>query len=181
MKDYTGLRCEELYAVVSARQKAALSMHCDLIALYDFLALEGFKELQEKQYKSESKEHIKLIEHFIETHDRLIYVDSAEQHKEYVKVIPTDWHKYTRFDVTPQARKKQIVDSFTLWLDWERETKEILCGVAAEMLKQGYIADYDFIVKYIVDVSEEIKEITSLILELKAVEYDEVYLQELQK
>lgn len=176
MVDYTGKKCEELYSIINARQIAAVMMHSDLVALYAFLSLDGFTKLQCKQYKDESKTHIKLLEYCINRHNKL----PAEMELKRVPILPQDWGKYTRQDVTPQARKKQVMESLTVWLEWEKETVEILSGAAKAMFEQGYIADYEFLVPYIVDTIKEVQEITDLLASLKAVDYDEIYLQDLQ-
>lgn len=178
MKSYEGRKCDELYKIISARQLIAVMMHSDLMELFAFLSLDEFEKEQCEQCKEEFEEHLKLVKHYGDLHNKLLCTEINNNDR--VNVFPQDWQKYTKFDVTTQARKKMVMESFNKWLDWEKETCEILSGVAYEFMHQGLMSDYDFVMKYVRDVTKEIKHVSKLVLSMKATDYDEVYIQDMQ-
>ncbi len=179
MKNFDGKQPEELYAIISARQIVAVMFHSDLFEMFNFLALDKFACEQKQQCKEEFMGHLKFVEHYNKYYNKLM--NDNNQAYARVDILPSEWSKYTRSDVTPQVRKKAITEAFTKWLDWEKETCEILSGIAYEFLKQQNVVDYEFIKCYIKDVKKEIQEITNIILELKITDYDEMHILEMQK
>ena len=97
--------------------------------------------------------------------------------KEY---IPKDWINYSRFDVNSQLRRQYVEKSMAEYCDWEKETKCCLECWAKELLDMGMVADFEIVGKLVSDVGKELKCLERLVLKLKAVDFDPVYIVEAQ-
>ena len=97
--------------------------------------------------------------------------------KEY---IPNDWKNYSRFDVNSQLRRQYVEKSMAEYWDWEKETKCYLEGWGKELLVLGMVADFEIIKELVCNVDKELKCLERLILKLKSVDYDHVYITEIQ-
>lgn len=169
--DYT-----EAYSAVSAHQQEALAFHCDMANLFDFLGLRGFKRMHEYQLFAESIDHRRLDRYYLNHHGALIPL----QEKDYVPVIPSDWYKYTRADVTPSIRKQYVQKAVEQYRDWECETKDLYEATAKQLLDWGMIADFNLISSFVKDVDLELKYLERLCIELKSVEYSSEYIEVMQ-
>lgn len=168
--------CRTIFMNISTRQIQALMFHGKLADLYDFLGLMGFKRLHEYQYLVESAGMRGIHRYYINHHNKLLEDDSIND----PDVIPKEWIRYTRFDVTPQVRKQATEKSFEQYQQWETETKMIYEGYAKQLLENGFVADYNKVMSLVKDVDQELKTLDRLIIELKSVSYDPIYLATIQ-
>lgn len=175
-KQVKDMNCREIFQFINARQIAALMFHDQMADTYDFLGLNGFKRLHEYQYFAESAEHRGLKRYFINHHNKLL--ESAKIPTK--KVIPEDWTKYDRFDVTAQIRKQHIEKSFEMYENWESDTKEIYEYCAKCLFDLGRIADFEKVKELICDVDMELKCLDRLLIELKSVDFNNVYMETIQ-
>ena len=169
--------CSEIYDVLNSHQLMALSFHDDMTDLFDFLGLEGFKCMHEYQYYSESDGHNTLKEYYLNHHDKLL----SDEDLESIKVIPEDWYRYRKSEVTPSIRKQAVQKAMKQYKDWETDTKALYERCAGYLLEWNKIADFNTVNCFIKDVDEELENLNKLCTELEAVEYDDEYMMYMQK
>lgn len=168
--------CKEIFAAVNRRQITALMFHDDMADLFDFLGLRGFKRMHEYQFFEESAEHRALKRYYLNHHGELI----PEEELDRFEVIPSDWYKYTRMDVSAPVRKQAVQRAMEQYHDWESETKELYEACAKYLLDWGAIADFNKICDLVKDVDMELKYLERLCIELKSVDYSAEYIGVMQ-
>lgn len=110
-------------------------------------------------------------------HNRLLDINDPGQPD---PVIPPTWYNYTRLDINPQLVRQHVESSFDEYRNWEEETKKQLEDYAKALIEMGHIADAEQINRLIQDVSKELQELYSVLVRLKAVDYDIVYILDIQ-
>lgn len=172
LSEFDPQSCKDIYAAIAARQTEALMFHDDMADLFDFLGLRGFKRMHEYQFFSESAERRTLKRYYLNHHGELI----PELELKKVEVIPSEWHKYTRTDVTPTVRKQAVQRAMEMYYDWEDETKELYEKCACYLSNWGRFADFNKVNSLIEDVDMELKYLERLCIELSAVDYSAEYI-----
>lgn len=168
--------CEEVYKLISSRQSTALMFHDNMADLFDFLGLNGFKRMHEYQYLVESAEHRALKRYYLNHHGKLL----PEEEPHPVSVIPSDWYKYTRMDVTSSVRRQAVKTAFEQYYEWEAETKELYSTAAVHLMNWHKVADFNKVNGLLMDVDKELKYLERLIIRMSSVDYDPVYVDTLQ-
>lgn len=175
-KQVKDMTCREIFQFINMRQISALMFHDQMADTYDFLGLMGFKRLHEYQYFAESAEHRGLKRYFINHHNKLLNTGKIEA----TNIVPEGWEKYDRFDVTSSIRKQYVEKSFEMYESWESDTKEIYEYCAKSLLDMGHIADFVKIKELICDVDMELKTLDRMLIELKSVDFNDVYIATIQ-
>lgn len=166
----------EVYSAINARQITALMFHDEMADLFDFLGLKGFKRMHEYQFLSESIEHRKLKRYYLNHHNKLL----EDTELVPVAVLPDDWVKYTRMDVTASIRKQAVQKAMEDYHTWESGTKALYEKCATMLMNWGHIADFSQICCLIEDVDHELKCLERLHIELKSVDYSMEYIMDMQ-
>lgn len=175
--DFTPEDCREVFSVIDARQIVALMFHDQMADYFNFLGLDGFKCMHEYHHLDESICRRKTKRYFIKHHNKLI-----EEAKVYdPNVIPSEWLKYSQFDVTPQVRIQAVQSGFKRYSEWEEETLDFYQRCATLLFELGNIADYNYVNELIDDVNDELAELHKLWLQLKAMNYDTSYTESIQE
>lgn len=175
-KQVKDMTCREIFQFINMRQISALMFHDQMADTYDFLGLMGFKRLHEYQYFTESAEHRGLKRYFINHHNKLLNTGKIE----VINIIPEGWEKYDRFDVTSTVRQQYVEKSFEMYESWESDTKEIYEYCAKSLLDMGHIADFVKVKELICDVDMELKTLDRMLIELKSVDFNDVYIATIQ-
>lgn len=168
--------CVEIYRLIGSRQITALMFHDAMADLFDFLGLQGFKRMHEYQYIVESAEHRALKRYYLNHHGKLL----PDTEVSPVSVIPSDWYKYTRMDVTSSIRKQAVKTAFEQYYEWESETKELYSTAAVYLMDWHKVSDFNKINGLLMDVDKELKNLERLIIRMSSVDYDPVYVDSLQ-
>ena len=168
--------CESIFKDIVSRQTEALMFHNRMADMYDFLGLMGFKRMHEYQYFAESAGARGTRRYFINHHNKLVMEGAVTE----PKVIPAEWVKYTRFDVTPQVRKQAVERSFEEYNDWESDTKQLYEGYAKQLFEAGFIADYNKVMDLVKDVDQELKYLDRMLIKLRSVSFDAIYVASIQ-
>lgn len=169
--------CKQVYQIVNARQIKALMFHDQMADMFDFLGLMGFKRMHEYQYFVESAEHRSLMRYYINHHNELL----PEAQIEVISIVPQDWVKYSRSDVTQQVRAQYVEKLFDDYCEWENDTKQLLESCAKKLFDAGKISDFNKINCLIKDVDCELKSADRMKIILSAVDYNPVYVASIQE
>ena len=176
-KSISDMTCTEIFQEIGNHQVLAMMFHDQMIDLYDFLNLSGFKRWHKHQYKTESEEFINTKGYFMGAHNKLLRVDDPGQPEQ---VIPDGWYEYTRMDLNPQLVRQHVEASFKSYKSWEEYTKRLYEECSKSLIEMGHIADAEKVNQLINDVSCELKEVYEVMLKLKASNYDIVYILDIQ-
>ena len=176
-KSTEDMTCTEIFQEIGKRQILALMFHDHMRDLYDFLNLSGFKCWHHHQYMTESEEFLKTKHYFMSTHNKLLNIGDTGQPKE---IFPKSWYKYTRIDVTPQLVKQYVEESFNTYKSWEEDTKHMYEDFCKTLKDMGNIADANEVNRLVEDVTCELKMLYKVMLKLRAVGYDVVYILDMQ-
>ena len=175
-KDYTPETCAEVFSALDIRQITALMFHDQMADYFKFLSLDGFAKLHKFQYLEESIDRRKLKEYYIKHHNKLL----EEWEVSDPRVIPQDWLRYTRMDVSSQVRTQSTQSALKKYMDWEEETREILAKSAIVLRELECVSDEQFILCMLKDVDKELECLYKIINKLRAVSYDPVFVMEYQ-
>lgn len=168
--------CKQIYEAINKHQLEAVDFHCQMVSLFDFLNLKGFKALHEYQFMEESLEHMKTKRQFMAHHQRLLR-DGDHKYKEYIE---QDWYENERSQVPTQVREKSVKQAMDSYYKWEHETKEFYEECVKRMMELGCMSDFRMMEDMLNDVSDELKEIERLRTELDGVGYDSNYVFQMQ-
>jgi hypothetical protein len=170
------MNCDEIFTAIIDRQIEALMFHDQMADYFDFMNLHGFKRMHEYQYCTESVEYRKTKRYFINHHSKLIS-DSGVKAKNY---IPADWFNHRREDVSGKLMRQKTEEAFSLYREWEAETLRLYQEYAKMLLDMGHVSDFEKVSCLACDVSCELKKLDRLKLKLSDIDYDGVYIEEIQ-
>lgn len=158
----------EIYKTLSHQMITGLMIHEQLANYYDFLALAGYKRCHEYHYLAESIAYRKVCRYYTNHHNKII----EEVRIDVPEVVPSNWYKYDRQDVDMSTKKGAVKNGIVMWVDWERETKELYQNLYNELLALGEVASANFVASLICDVDHELKIAERHHLKLKSVDFD---------
>lgn len=171
--------CHQIYQAIQERQCAYMAMHCELINLHSFLGLMGFKRIHKYHKLRMAMVEEKIKGYYIDHHNALI-MDVDEVREPHV--IPDDWYKYNRFDVTTTVRGQYVKKAFETYREWLKEDKDKYNLYARALFDLGYMDDFAMIKKCLIcSISEELKRLERLMLMLESVKYSEEYIALIQR
>lgn len=167
----------QIYAEINRRQITAMMLHRELSVMFSFLGLQGFKRWQEYRYKKESDENIKMQFHFIDYDNHLI----PDMNVDAIHIIPNDWYNAENLNVSASTKKSYVNRAMLEWQEWEEETKEVLEHYYMILLKQDRVCDAEYVMCMLKDTSKELKKLERCMNKLKLVDFDTVYIAEIQE
>lgn len=176
-KAISDMTCTEIFQEIGNHQVLAMMFHDQMVDLYNFLNLPGFKRWHKHQYMTESEEFINTKDYFMSAHNQLLRIDDPGQPE---PVIPDGWYGYTRMDLNTQLIRQQVEVSFKSYKSWEEYTKRLYEQCSKALFDMSYIADAEKVNQLINDVSCELKEVYEVMLKLNASNYDIVYILDIQ-
>lgn len=168
---------EEIFSQLISHMIKGLMVHTQLAEYFAFLGLSGFHMEQEYHYIEESRSYRKIFTYYINQFNKLIDENKVDN----PNLIPQNWYKVSRFSVDAVTKRKSIKNGFEEWKKWEIETKQLYEEFYKKVLDLDDISSKLIIEKLIEDVDEELHIINKRILELEDVEYDLIYINEIQK
>ena len=155
--------CYDIFREINDRQVTALMVHDQMADIFWFMQLKGFACMHEYQFLCESMGHRKTKKHYLCEHGKLL-PDGEFKNPE---ILPVDWLKYTKSDVTNQVRLQYIEKTLTTYKTWEHETKEMYEKAICDLMANGSVCDAKFVYFLLEDVSEELKELEDLCAKLR--------------
>lgn len=168
---------EQIFEKIIQHMIKGLMVHEQMADYYDFLNLQGYKRCHEYHCITEACNYRKTCRFYINYYNKLV----PEMPVENPRVIPNTWYNYTRQEVDTSTKRSAVKKGIETWCDWEKETKELYEKCYKELTETGDIKAAKFVEGLICDVSYELKKVYRYHLNLKAVDYDIVYIVESQK
>lgn len=168
---------DEIFECIVNHLTKGVMFHDKMMDLYGFLGLHGFKKMHEYQYFCESISRRK-VKCYVMEHMNVLLEDKPDDAG--LDFIPQSWYEHNRHDIDPNARKQYIGPSFHGYKQWEEETKDLLSYCANELMYMGKMADFNEVMEMVKDVDKEIEKLESLMIKLKAVDFDIQYIMDMQ-
>lgn len=159
---------EEIFSTLATHMVKGLMIHSQISHGFGFLNLRGYQKCHEYHYFEESRNYHNLHNFYVQHYNKMI----EETAPETPQIIPQNWYKYSKSDVDAGTRKNAIKDFMKKWVDWEKETKDLLSANYKELVEQGYIDEAMEIVKYLRDVSDELAHAREKQIDLEIMNYD---------
>ena len=172
-----GMTAKQIFAEINKRQVLALMFHREMSLYYDFLSLVGFKRWHEYQYKEENNDNIRLNHYFIEHNNELI----PEETVSAVQIIPAEWYTVMRTNVGIVTKKNYTVKGMAEYVELEDETKTVYQKYQSMLMAMGRTKDACMVGKLVCGVDDELKRLEKMVENLKFVDYDPIYIAEIQK
>ena len=159
---------EQIFAKLRARMLEGMVFHDEMCKYWSFLNLPEYAENHERHYAEESKGYRELSRYYMEHHNKFIPILPMNR----PDVIPQSWYQAKRQDVDRGTKQSGIKSGIEKWVAWETETKAIYQDCYLSLIENGEPAAAEFVLKYLMDVDEELKCATEKHLTLESVGYD---------
>lgn len=158
-------------------QMDGIIFHSQMVDLYDFLHLKGFRKWQETMVKEEIECTAETQHHFIKRHHMLLppYQKVYENN-----IIPNPWYEQSSMNISKEDIVKETKRSLHEYLNWEKGTLDMLAELSKKLIEHEAYSEYMDIREISEHVAGEIHYIECLMIELESVGYDVVYIQKLQ-
>ena len=167
----------EIFSKIANHMLDGMMTHEELANYYDFLNLKGYKRCHEYHFMDELLNYRMLSRYYINHYNQLIPDLIAKQ----PEVIPNDWYSHNRQDVDPSTIRAYTEKAFTMWVEWEKQTKSLYEECYSQLLSIDEIAAADIVLKLIKDVDKELKKAERHMLHLNAINYDIVAIMDIQE
>lgn len=168
---------EEIFTKLASHMIKGLMIHEELANYYDFLSLKGYQKCHQYHYLDESWGYRKLFHYYVTHFSKLI----IKEDENFENFIPQSWYFHEREDVDCKLRRESIKKGMEIWIAWEKQTKCLYEEMFQKLLQLNKIETAMFLKCYIEDVGEELKKAQQKYLELKAIDYDILYIMECQQ
>ena len=179
---------QQLYSDLINRMKQGVEMHDQLADYYNFLNLPGYQKCHDYQMLCELLTYRKAKNAYMREYNQLVQPNvmmgmtnmgnngGNMNGNNYANVIPTNWYKYTRYDVDASTKRNAVRDGFKRWIDYEKETKQYLTEMAKK-LEQADERDAARKLDFLIDhVEKEIETAEEKMMALENAGYDMNYI-----
>jgi hypothetical protein len=170
------MTCEEVYEEIDKLQKTAMSFHKNMADYFDFLGLMGFKRVHEYHYLKECIQNRRIERYYINHHNELLGEDEVKEED----IIPNDWYKYTRFDVTSSIKQKAIKSALDDYRNLVKNMKEKYSEYVNDLYEMNEVADANLISKLVEYKDRELKCVDRMMIKLNGTDYDMIYIAMIQ-
>lgn len=166
------MELNEIFAKLKAHMLEGMVFHDEMARYYDFLNLPGYRECHKMHYESETEGYRRLCEYYTNHYNMLIPTAPMDR----PDVIPQSWYEYKRTDVDAGTKSSAVKNADRRWVEWEKSTKDLYEDMCVELLNNGEIASSIFLMGYIADVDNEVKEACKNQITHETVGYDLSYI-----
>ena len=166
-----------IFNEIVKHQIEGLMFHEDMAGIMDFMGFHGFKREHEYHALSEFAE-LRGVERYAINH--INYIPNGKGSNRPVEVIPDNWYKASRFEVTENDRKNKVKELYTKWREYEIETKVFYQVKFQELVEIGAIASANKVDCLINAVDQELKCVERKLIEYNSIGWDMMYIMEQQ-
>ena len=158
---------EEMFSHIADNMIKGLMVHSQLVDYFGFLGFEGYQKCHLYHYFDEAKNFKNLGNYYLKHYNKLLAEDCIDN----PNIIPNDWIKYTRQQVSGAVRKTALQAGIEKWVKWEKDTKKLYEQYYNSMISIGEIAAAVELKKIIEDVDYELAGAEQELLELQAIDF----------
>ena len=158
---------QDMYSKVITMQAKNIMNHSNLVCVFSFLNLRGYKAWQEHQLYEEMEENLSLKKYMINHQHRLF----KEENTFTNELVPSEVYRMDRMNVSRSDKQCLVRCLFEKWKEWEEETKEVYAA-CVEWRIDSQLADSEKFKDLMRGVDKELKEIETHIIKLKDLDYN---------
>lgn len=159
---------EENFLKLSSHMKKGLTIHDQMSNIYGFLKLKGYQKLQEYRYYDETKTYKFLHNFFLNHYNKIIPDEPIEK----LDLVPSNWYKHVSQDVDTGTKRNMIKELSHKWVNWERETKDLLQNIYKELFDAKETCAALMIADVLKEVEQELIAAQAVLIDLETISYD---------
>ena len=172
------MAADKIFTELSEHMLKGLMFHEELANYFAFLALEGYSCCHEYHYKEESQSYRELNKYYITHYNKLI---PKKGQLDAPQLIPSNWYAYTRKDVDAGVKRNAVKEAMQVWVNWEKETKQLYEKKYMELCETKDIAAALIVKCLIEDVDCELTQAEEKMMALNITGYDIIYILDEQE
>lgn len=166
----------EIMRKVFETEMEGVSFHNEQCELFEFLNYDGFAMLHRHQTEDEYNSFLNARDCFIDDTNELVKIEYGQRKS----TVPETFYHATRFEVTPQERRRYTKESFDKYRAWEDSAIKTYIDAYQNLIENGNIDLADKVKTLIRDDADEIRRLDKLYIELENVEYGAHHLERIQ-
>lgn len=163
---------EEIFNKIAVHMRKGLDIHEQLVFIYNFLNLKGYKKCHEYHFFEETHAYRYLIDFYFDTYHKLISFDNLEK----TQLIPATWYKHTKEDVDTSTKRNGVKEAMRHWVEWEKEAKKLWEESYQQLCELNEIYAAAKIMDFLKNTSEELNYAEAKQNCLESANYDMIYI-----
>ena len=148
----------EIYTALANRMVGAMMIHSQLVEIFSFVDLLPDMRKQESQLQEETHGYSELNKYYIQNHHNILVADNPPQ----IDLLNISVFKKSNEELTHEDKSKIIQYGMNEWINWEKDSKVLYEDSYRNMIDISEIASADFIMRFVNDVSRELKDAETL-------------------
>lgn len=158
----------EIFTTLFNRMVGAMMIHTQLTQLFTFVDLLPDARRQEQQLQEETHGLTELNKYYSQHHHVFLNADNPPQ----VDILNLGVFKKSSKELTPEDRMNLIQYGTKEWVEWERQSKMIYEDAYRNLIDLSEIASAEFIMRYVRDVDQELKDAERLYKVREGINWD---------
>lgn len=158
----------EIFTSLNNRMVGAMMIHTQLTQLFTFIDLLPDARRQEQQLQEESHGMMELNKYYAQHYHLLSIADNPPQ----IDILDLGLFKKSSKDLSSEDIVYLIQYGMNQWLEWEHQSKVIYEDAYNSLIDLSEVAAAEFIMRYVRDVDQELKDVESLYKVRKAIDWD---------
>ena len=159
---------DEIFNKLAAHLEKGLIIHNQIADGFGFLNLIGYQKCHEYHYFEESKNYRAFNAFYLVNYYKMIKYEPTDN----PQIVPQNWYKYSKTDVDVSTKKNGIRELLKKWVDWEKETQDLLAACYKELYGINELAAAFYLQELIAEVSDELRGAQEKFINLEAMNYD---------
>lgn len=162
------MTAHEIFTMLSNRMVGAMMIHTQLAELFIFVDLAIDAKRQKARLHEETNGLLKLEKYFAQHHHSLITADDPPT----INILNVNMLQQVNDKLSPDDKIYLIQYGMKEWIEWEKNTKIIYEDAYHNLIDMSEIAAADFVLRYVKDVDDELKDVELLYRIRDAIDWD---------
>lgn len=158
----------EIYTTLANRMVGAMMIHSQLVQVFAFVDLLPDMRKQENQLQEETHGYSELNKYYIQHHHNILLADNPPQ----IDLLNLSMFSKSTDELTPEDKARIIQYGLSEWIKWERKSKVIYEDAYHELIDLSEVASAEFVMRYVRDVDQELKDAEILYRVRSAIDWD---------
>ena len=158
----------EIYSALGNRMIGAMMIHTQLHKIFTLVDLLPDARKQQSQLEEETHGYSELNKYFCQFHHMVLEANNPPQ----IDLLNLPVLKKTSFELTPEDKVYLIKYAMNEWINWEKESKVLYEDSYRNLIDISEIASADFVMRFVNDVSRELKDAETLFRIREGINWD---------
>ena len=158
----------EIYSALGNRMIGAMMIHSQLHQIFTLIDLLPDARKQQSQLEEETHGYAELNKYFCQFHHMVLEANNPPQ----IDLLNLGILKKTSFELTPEDKVYLIKYAMNEWINWEKESKVLYEDSYRNLIDISEIASADFVMRFVNDVSRELKDAETLFRIREGINWD---------